>query len=237
MKIINYWTVFFIVGLIGLSSGCSSVNRPLTVAQVPEADLYRVEQSQFDRFVIAAPEALAQYNKVMLFAMQFDRLEISGGANRALFDSWMASDWKQMDYLCQQFDDLAKKIFSESKNLKPTNIGDEDVLAVEFRLARFHPYEKPYHQADRETVGTATNFEGLGEIEIQAVLANAKTGELVGVIEDGIVLSGGTYGLSRRNIDGQPDSSSRAAQNIAWRTAFRHWNTALHRELVALKTQ
>jgi hypothetical protein len=237
MKIINYWTVFFIVGLIGLSSGCSSVNRPLTVAQVPEADLYRVEQSQFDRFVIAAPEALAQYNKVMLFAMQFDRLEISGGANRALFDSWMASDWKQMDYLCQQFDDLAKKIFSESKNLKPTNIGDEDVLAVEFRLVRFHPYEKPYHQADRETVGTATNFEGLGEIEIQAVLANAKTGELVGVIEDGIVLSGGTYGLSRRNIDGQPDSSSRAAQNIAWRTAFRHWNTALHRELVALKTQ
>src|SRR5690606_7800477 len=176
-------------------------------------------------------------NKVMLFAMQFDRLEISGGANRALFDSWMASDWKQMDYLCQQFDDLAKKIFSESKNLKPTNIGDEDVLAVEFRLVRFHPYEKPYHQADRETVGTATNFEGLGEIEIQAVLANAKTGELVGVIEDGIVLSGGTYGLSRRNIDGQPDSSSRAAQNIAWRTAFRHWNTALHRELVALKTQ
>lgn len=233
MKVIHYFMALFTVALMG----CSSVKQPLTVAQVPEADLYRVEQSQFDRFVIAAPEALAQYNKVMLFAMQFDRLEISGGANRALFDSWMASDWKQMDYLCQQFDDLAKKIFSESKNLKPTNIGDEDVLAVEFRLVRFHPYEKPYHQADRETVGTATNFEGLGEIEIQAVLANAKTGELVGVIEDGIVLSGGTYGLSRRNIDGQPDSSSRAAQNIAWRTAFRHWNTALHRELVALKTQ
>lgn len=233
MKVFRCFMALFTVALMG----CSSVKQPLTVAQVPEADLYRVEQSQFDRFVVADPEALSQYNKVMLFAMQFDRLKISSGANAALFNSWMESDWKQMDYLCQQFDDLAKKIFSESRHLQPTNVGGEDVLAIEFRLVRFHPYEKPYHQADRGTVGTSSNFEGLGEIEIQAVLANAKTGELVGVIEDGIVLSGGAYGLSRRNIASQPDSNSRAAQNIAWRSAFRHWNTALHQEVVALKTQ
>ncbi len=227
------------VGLLAIAlMGCNpQANKSLTVSQVPEADLYRVEQSRFDRFALSDPKKLAGYNKVMLFPMQFDRLKISGGANKALFDSWMASDWEQMDYLCQQFDDLAKKIFSDGKDLEPTNKGGEDVLAIEFRLISFFPYAEPYHQAERSTVGTSTNFEGLGEIQIQAVLANAKTGELVGVIEDGMILSGGTYGLSRRNLAGQPDSNSRPAQNMAWRSAFRQWNSNLYHELVALKSQ
>lgn len=218
-------------------AGCASSPKPMTITQVPEAELYRIEESKFDRFVVSDPQKITGYNKVMLFPMQFDRLTISKGADKELFDSWMESDWKQMDYLCQQFDDLAKKIFSESKDFKPTTKGGEDVLAIEFRLIRFFPYAKPYHQMGMETVGTSTNFEGLGEVEIQAVLANAKTGELVAVIEDWVALTGGSYGLMRRRIDNNADSNSRTAQNMAWRTAFREWNTNLYRELVALKAQ
>ncbi len=221
-----------------LLAGCNpQAHKTLVVSGVPESGLYKVGHSAFDRFVVTDPQALAGYNKVMLFPMQFDRLTISSGADKALYESWMASNWEQMDDLCQQFDDLANKIFSEGKDLKPTHQGDDDVLAIEFRLISFFPYAKPYHQADFNTVGTSTRFEGIGELQIQAVLANAKTGELVGVIEDGVVVSASAYGMGGRSAAGQPDSQSKPAQNMAWRSAFRHWSTALYHELVLLKRQ
>ena len=210
-------------------------NTNLAIAPVPESDLLQVQGSHFDRFVVKDPAVFGGFDKVIIFAVQFDKLKISTAADKSLAKSWNSSNWDDMDTICQQFDDFALKIFKERDGFKPTDRGAENVLAMEFSLIKFMPFSKPYKEAGLDSVGTSSGFSGIGDVTIRAVLANAKTGELVGVIEDTMEVNANNASFGNLNM--QMDGNNKMGQMLAWRKVFKRWVSSLHDELGQLKQQ
>ncbi|MCF2949484.1 DUF3313 family protein [Paraglaciecola aquimarina] len=227
------------VFLMILISGCAGfgLQPELSVKPLATSELQMVENSNFDRFVIANGQDFQSFNKVIFFAMQFDRLSIDKSADKELRNSWNESSWDEMDAICQHFDDFAAKIFSERDGFAITNQGGEDVLAIEFRLMNFVPYSKRYNDAGLSTVGTSSNEKGVGTITFQAVIANAKTGDLLAVIEDGMEVNAGNRMIVTGDLSLQINSNNKASQNRAWRKVFKRWVSLLHEDLTRLQTK
>lgn len=219
-----------------LVAGCAihKNSDPVRIVKIPESELKYLPDARFDKFVVNNSAAFKQFDKIIFFPVQFDKLKISHAADKKLAESWNKSNWDEMDAICQQFDDFAIKIFSERDGFTPTNRGGTDVLAIEFSLIEFMPYAKRYKDAGMDTVGSSSDSSGIGELTVRGVLANAKTGELVAVIEDTMQVN--ARSASSGNLASQYDSTNRSAQNAAWRVVFRHWITDLHKELTQLKS-
>ena len=205
----------------------------LDIAAIPETELLQVTGSRFNRFVVKDPKEFAAFNQVILYPMQFHTLKIAQEADKSLVESWNDSNWAEMDTICEQFDIFAQKIFKEQKGLKPATKGGENVLAVEFRLVRFMPYSKRYKDAALGSLGSSSDFTGIGEVTIRAVLANAKKGTLVGVIEDTIEVNAGNMVMG--NLNSLQDTNNKAAQMRAWRVSFKRWVSNFHKELRQLQ--
>ncbi|MGJ8679032.1 hypothetical protein [Paraglaciecola sp.] len=223
----------FVITLTSCSNSQSYA--PLNVTPIAQSELKVIENSHFDRFVIAEDANFNQFDKVIFFPMQFDRMAINKNADKTLRDSWNDSTWKEMDAICQYFDDFAQKIFAEHDGLSPTNKGGNNVLAVEFRLIDFMPHNKRYKDASLGTVGTSTDEKGVGTITFQAVIAHSQTGDLIAVIEDGMEVNS----IGSMNIPGNLslmiDSNNKASQNRAWRRVFKRWVSLLHDDLTRLQ--
>ncbi|HSC69457.1 MAG TPA: hypothetical protein VLC79_17315 [Cellvibrio sp.] len=219
-----------------LMCGCASQSNyePVQAVKLSDSDFTYFPDTQFDRFMVRDPQVFKQFDKVIFFPMQFDKLKIASAADKELVDSWNGSNWKEMDTICQHFDDFALKIFSEREGFTPVKRGGTDVLAIEFSLIKFMPYAKRYKDGGVDTVGGTSDLSGIGEITVRAVLANAKTGELVAVIEDTMQVN--ARNATTGNLAAMQNSASPTAQNAAWRTVFRSWVDDLHEELTRLKS-
>jgi hypothetical protein len=228
----------FSLFLVILIAGCAGIDtRPeLSVTTLAKSELQVVENTHFDRFVISSEQNFQQYNQVIFFPMQFDRLSVDENADKELRDSWNNSNWDDMDAICQHFDDFAAKIFTERKGFTLTNKGGENVLAVEFRLMNFMPYSKRYKDAGLDTVGTSSNDKGLGTITIQAVIAHSKTGELLAIIEDGMEVNAGNKMIVKGDLSLQINSNNKSSQNRAWRKVFKRWASLFHEDLTRLQS-
>lgn len=187
---------------------------------------FQWNKSSFDSFFVNGEADLSQYKKIVLFPATFDRLELSKHANHELVESWQRSSWSEMDRICNQFDVFAKRQFTSSPAISLTNQGADDVLALEFRLMEFLPTTTRYTDADRGTAADSYALGNLGAIKVQAVLANAKSGELIAVIEDNIPLNSDIAFLKE----------NRVAHNRIWRQAFKSWVNHLHDDLIALQS-
>jgi hypothetical protein len=225
----------FIVVFLLVGCATNSVKNIAKVEPITNSNLLQITDSTFDRFVVTDPAIFSKYHKVIFFPMQFDRLTIDKSANQDLVNSWNDSDWDDMDHICQYFDDFALKIFSERLGFTPTNQGGEDVMAIEFRLINFMPYNKRYQDADLDTVGVSSDKSGIGTITIQAVIADSKTAELLAVIEDGMEVNAGNMTMITGDLSLQTQSNSKSAQNYAWRRVFKRWAIRLHDDLLKLK--
>jgi hypothetical protein len=221
--------------LVSLVTGCASkpANETLAVNTIEKSELVYIETEKIDKVVVKNAEAFKQFNKAILFATQFDKLRISEATDKRLAASWNDSTWKEMDKICQHMDDFAKKIFREGGEFVPVTQGGTDVLAIQFSLVDYTPYTKRYKDANSDTVGMQSNSSGIGQVTVRGVLANAKTGEMVAIIEDTIEINARTarYG----NLATMSDGNSKAAQNFAWRTSFRRFLDNVHAELTRLK--
>lgn len=225
------WVVVLPILLAGCASQPASKN--IAVKTIEGTDHSYIESESIDRFLVEKPEAFKQFTKVILFATQFDKLKIAAETNKEIAASWNGSNWDEMDAICQQLDDFAKKIFREQGEFVPVTRGGEDVLAIQFSLISFMPYTKRYKNSGADTVAVQTNNSGIGQVTVRAILANAKTGELVAVVEDTLEVNSRT--ASNGNLAAMQDGNSKAAQGLAWRTSFRRFLDNLHRELVNLK--
>ena len=224
--------------LLGLClAGCNSTNanHPVTFTPVPDSNLQQVSDSQFARYVVTDPTALSRYSKVIFYPTQFDRLKIDERAPTDAKYSWLESTWDEMDSICQFFDELALKTFSERQGFTPTNKGGKDVLAVELRLMNFMPYGKRYVDHGLGTVGVSSSKSGVGLLTFQAVIADSQTGELIAVIEDGMEINAGNMMMIKGDLDLQLDSNNKVAQNIGWRKTFKRWAVTLHEEMTRLQ--
>lgn len=221
--------------MVSLLAGCASQPATETVAvnTIEKSELGYIEAEKIDKVVVKNAEALKQFNKVILFATQFDKLRITEATDKHLAKSWNDSTWKEMDKICQHMDDFAKKIFREGGEFVPTIQGGTDVLAIQFNLVDYTPYSKRYKDSREDTVGVQSNNSGIGLVTVRGTLANAKTGELVAMIEDTVEINArtATYG----NLATMHDSNSMAAQNLAWRATFRRFLGNVHAELIRLK--
>lgn len=226
-------SLLLVVGIF--VAGCSSkpVNKDVAVNTIEKSELGYIETEKIDKFVVKNAQQLKQFNKVILFATQFDKLKLAEEADKKLVRNWNESTWKEMDAICQQLDDFAQKIFREEGEFVPVKQGGDDVLAIQFTLVNFMPYSQRYKDAGMDTVGTQSNSSGIGLITIRGILANAKSGELVAVIEDTMEVNSRTASMG--NLASIYDSNNKAAQNLAWRTAFRRFLGNLHNELTTLK--
>ncbi len=226
-----------LISLVTASMLVGCVSQPATetvaVNAIEKSELRYVETEEIDKVVVKDAEAFKQFNKVILFATQFDKLRITEATDKRLAESWNDSSWQEMDKICQHMDDFAKKIFRERKEFIPVQKGGTDVLAIQFSLIDYTPYTKRFKDAGVDTVGIQSNNSGIGLVTVRAVLANAKTGEMVAVIEDTIEINARTarYG----NLATMSDGNSKAAQNLAWRTSFRRFLDNFHTELTRLK--
>jgi len=189
-----------------------------------DAAAYRQWQgSHSGSFFLNSRVDFSDYDKILFFPATFDRMKLSEQASNAAVRSWQKSSFKQMDNICAQFDAFAPLIFKRSKSFSPTHTGGLNVLALEFRILEFHPASERAVDAELDTVGQTYSNGTLGSIRIQAVLANAKTGALLAVIEDHLALQQ------------QAVANNRTSHNLAWRTAFKHWLLGFEQDLTALK--
>jgi hypothetical protein len=221
-----------------LLGACSSPVKPVdfkSVKSVDEKNYEYADGMQLDKFIVNNPQAFKQFTKVIIFSSQFDKLNISLSADKELAKSWNSSSWTEMDKVCQHLDDFTKKIFRDYKEFVPTNRGGEDVLAIQFTLIDFMPTAARYKDAGKGAIGTETNHTGIGVVTLRGVLANAKTGELVGLVEDTMEVNAGTASLGAGSIAFAQDSNSKAAHNLAWRKSFRLFLEKFHGDLVRLK--
>lgn len=219
--------------LVACATG-PKINEPITAIPIPDSEFLQVTNSAFGRFLITEPAAFSGFKKIILFPMQFDRLKLSE-TNKDLSNSWKDSDWDEMDEICEQFDYFATKVFKERGKFALAEKGAEDVLAVEFRLLGFTPYAKRHRDSELSSIGTSTRFSGIGEITIQAIFANAKTGELIAIVEDRMEVNAGTVG--RGNLSMQVSNTNKPAQMLAWRKTFQRWTSLLHDELLRATAQ
>lgn len=221
--------------ITALLAGCAAppVGKDIAVKTIEGSTHTYIESEKIDRFLVNKPEAFKQFDKVILFATQFDKLTISAKADKKMAANWNDSNLKEMDAICQQLDDFAQKIFSDHGDFVPVTRGGEDVLAIQFSLIDFMPYAARYENSGASTVGAQTNNSGIGQITVRGVLANAKTGELVAVIEDTLEVN--ARNSSNGNLAAMQDGNNKAAQNLAWRTTFRRFIDNLHAQLLTLK--
>ncbi|MDC8829507.1 DUF3313 family protein [Alteromonas gilva] len=228
--------LFTIILSLSVLSACSvTEDQAVKFTAVPDSNLQQLQNTRFDRFVVNPQTDFSQYDEVIFFPTQFDKLTVDESANNDLTNSWNDSTWDEMDKICQHFDDFAQLTFEQKSGLKPTNRGGDNVLAIEFRLMNFMPYQRRYKDANRDTVVSRGHRNGLGSITFQAVVANSKTGELLAVIEDGMELNPGNMLVIKGDPNLQVDSASPVAQNIAWRKTFRRIADRLHNDLMRLK--
>lgn len=215
--------------------GCAShpATETVSVNAIEKSELGYIAAEKVDKVVVKNAEAFKQFNKVILFATQFDKLRITESTDKNLAESWNDSTWKEMDKICQHMDDFAQKIFREGKEFVPVTQGGTDVLAIQFNLVDYTPSSKRHKDSGGDTVGVQSNNSGIGVVTVRGTLANAKTGELVAMIEDTIEINArtATYG----NLATMHDSNSMAAQNLAWRASFRRFLDNVHAELTRLK--
>jgi len=218
-----------------LFTGCSSqpANERVALKSIENSELTYVESEKIDKFVVKNAQAFKQFDKMILFATQFDKLKLAEETDKKLVDNWNDSSWKEMDEICQHLDDFSLKIFRDEGEFVPVKRGGDDVLAIQFTLVSFMPYSQRHKDAGMDTVGAQTNTSGIGLITVRGVLANAKSGELVAVIEDTLEVNARTASMG--NLANMQDGSSKAAQNLAWRTTFRRFLGNLHKELARLK--
>lgn len=218
-----------------LLAGCASqpANKEVTVKAIEGSAHSYIESEKIDRFLVNKPEAFKHFDKVILFATQFDKLKIAAETDKKIAKDWNESTWKEMDKICQQLDDFAKKKFTEGREFVPATRGGEDVLAIQFSLISFMPYSNRYKSSGTGTVGAQTNYSGIGQVTVRGILANAKTGELVAVIEDTLEVN--ARASTNGNLAAVQDGANKAAQNLAWRTTFRRFLDNLHTELTTLK--
>lgn len=216
-------------------TGCASnpTTESVAVNAIEKSELGYIQTEKIDKVLVKNAEAFKQFNKAILFATQFDKLRITEATDKRLAESWNDSNWKEMDEICQHMDDFAKKIFREGGEFVPVKQGGADVLAIQFNLVDYTPYSKRYKDSGGDTVGVQSNSSGIGLVTIRGTLANAKTGELVGMIEDTIEINARNtrYG----NLSAMQDGNSKAAQNLAWRISFRRFLDNVHTELTRLK--
>lgn len=226
-------SLLFVIGIF--ITGCSSqpVNKSFAINTIEESELGYIETKKIDKFVVKNAQQLKQFNKVILFATQFDKLTLSEAANKKMANSWSDSTWKEMDAICQQLDDFAQKIFREGGEFVPVKQGGDDVLAIQFTLVNFMPYSERYKDAGMDTVGAQSNNAGVGLVTVRGILANAKSGELVAVLEETLEVNARTATMG--NLAGVYDSNNKAAQTLAWRRTFRRFLGDLHKELMTLK--
>ncbi len=224
-----------LMAIILCLAGCASqpASKNVSLKAIEDSDLAYVEAEKIDKFLVKNAHAFKQFDKVILFATQFDKLKLAEETDKKLARNWNESTWKEMDAICQQLDDFAKKIFREQGEFVPVNRGGDDVLAIQFTLISFMPYSQRYKDAGMDTVGTQTNNAGIGLVTVRGTLANAKSGELVAVVEETMEVN--ARASSTGNLAAIHDSSNKAAQNLAWRTAFRRFLGNLHDELTTLK--
>ena len=165
-----------------LFSGCASqpVNKTVNLNSIEGSELTYVEAEKIDKVVVKNAQAFKQFNKVILFATQFDKLKLAEESDKKLVRNWNESTWKEMDEICQQLDDFAQKIFREEAEFVPVKQGGDDVLAIQFTLVSFMPYSQRYKDAGMDTVGAQSNNSGIGLVTIRGILANAKSGGVSG---------------------------------------------------------
>jgi hypothetical protein len=218
-----------------LFSGCASQleNKSVNLKSIEDSELTYIDAEKIDKFVVKNADAFKQFNKVILFATQFDKLKLVEETDKKLAYNWSESTWKEMDEICQHLDDFSQKIFREEGEFVPVKRGGDDVLAIQFTLISFMPYTKRHKDAGMDTVGIQSNNSGIGLITVRGVLANSKSGELVAVIEETMEVNSRTASMG--NLASIQDGSNKAAQNLAWRTAFRHFLGNFHKELTTLK--
>lgn len=227
MKIIS-------VSLIAFSLlGCTSTLKEVSVNEIQGSELKYVSSDKIDKILVKNAEAFRQFDKVILFATQFDKLKIVEATDKKTAQSWNKSTWKEMDEICQHLDDFSAKKFREGGEFVPVQRGGTDVLAIQFSLIDFMPYSNRHRDSDLSTVGISSSNSGIGQVTIRGVLANAKTGELVAVIEETLEIN--SRSSSTGNLAAVYDGNSKAAQNLAWRNSFRRFLDNLHDELTRLK--
>jgi hypothetical protein len=218
---------------LSLLAGCAAPAKDIQVKDIQGSELKYVETDSIDKILVKNAEAFRHFDKVILFATQFDKLKISAETNKKTAQSWNKSTWKEMDEICQHLDDFAHKKFRDGREFVPANRGGTDVLAIQFSLIDFMPYSNRHRDAGMGTVGISSSNSGIGQVTIRGVLANAKTGELVAIIENTLEIN--ARNVSNGNLAAMYDGNSKAAHNLAWRSSFRRFLDSLHDELTRLK--
>ncbi|MDZ4261780.1 MAG: hypothetical protein U1B30_05550, partial [Pseudomonadota bacterium] len=118
-----------LLAVISALAGCAAqhANESVSLKAIEDSELAYIEAEKVDKFVVKNAQAFKQFNKVILFPTQFDKLTLAEGTDKKLVQNWNESTWKEMDEICQHLDDFSQKIFREGDEFVPVKRGGDDV--------------------------------------------------------------------------------------------------------------
>lgn len=166
----------------------------------------------------------SKYKKAILFPVTYDQIKISAGAKVEYVKSWEEFGEEKWKELAEYFDAAVRKKFGKSKVLALADKPGEDVVAIQIRMTEFIP--NTYNTDDPiGTVGQSFNLVGLGNLNIEAVIVDSKSKQLLAVVESLNSINSGRY----------TGEDNKLYRKLSWRRSFQRIVDHLHYDIKKLK--
>lgn len=218
MKII--WTLLIALYL----AGCQ---KTIGYKSIEDSDILQVENTLFDRMLVADREAFTGYDKIVFSELTFDKFEVKSSGNTRIDRTWELTSEDKATY-ARYFKDEMLKIFSGANTGDEFGLGtglNDRTLRVEFRLIKLAPYTAKHGEDVSGTI-SKQSVESFGALYVQILLVDSSTNRFVAVIEDGKELT------ADRPFRPVLNKSSDA---MAWKRAFAGWLEDLKQTASLLK--
>ena len=166
----------------------------------------------------------SNYNKVLLFPANIEGMKISPGARPKYVKSWKNVTNDEWEAIINSFDKVIRKKFSASKNYELSETPDQGVIAIQIRLKKFIPNIR-HTDTPMGTIVQSFNLTGLGDLNIQAALMDAKSKQVLVVVESSNFVTSGRYA----------GEDNKYERKRAWRKTFEKFAYQIHSDMKKLQ--
>lgn len=201
----------------------ASANEPVSAENQSAESFIVLDKSKLGVVLYDKTADFSKYSKVMLFPLRSDQMRISDLADEKFKLSWREIDPERMKRITGTFDKLALKTFRSSKQFSLAEEPSADTLALQFRMLEFSP--DAIQDPDKKgTVGQTFNLAGIGNLQLQILLVDSSTKQVVAILDDIVNISAGRTATE----------DNRMSRNRAWKRSFKIVLKDLHSDILKL---
>lgn len=217
--------IIWVLLIAACLAGCQ---KTIGYKSVEGSEILQVENTLFDRMLVADKAAFAGYDKIVFSELTFDKFEVKSSGDTIIDRTWELTSEDKAIY-ARYFKDEMLKIYSGVNAQDEFGLGtglNDHTLRAEFRLVRLAPYTAKHGEDVSGTI-SKQSVESFGALYVQILLVDSSTNKFVALIEDGKELT------TDRPFKPVLNKSSDA---LAWKRVFAGWLQDLKQTTSLLKS-